>query len=364
MNQLRFDNRSVLSHGGEWVRLAQISRSEWNVLAPTMFGYSFRQSWAYGHAVAERYNASSEHVGFFRGNDCIGLADVRVRSIPFVGGGVAFISGGPLVRRDVWELAEQDLVSSLDVLIGEYVKCRNLILRIAPPIEWAARGWDVAPLFSELQFVTPAHLAGYRTVIVDLTPSVEQLRKNLDSNWKACLNRSEKQRLTIQTGDGVDLLNRFCPLLQELIKRKGFSVELSAEFYRDLQNRMDAGERFCVKLVEFEGQLVAGHVASVLGQTSVALLVASSPLGNDLKTSYLLHWATLVEAKERGCSWYDLGGIDPKRVPGVYQFKRLIRGIDLTAQGPFEFHPSRIRAEVTRFAEKMYRTLRRRQVSS
>lgn len=329
-----------------------------------MFGYSFRQSWAYGQAVAERYNATSEHVGFFRGTDCIGLADVRVRSIPFVGGGVAFISGGPLVRRDDWKTAEQDLGSTLGVLIDEYVKRRNLILRIAPPIEWVARGWDVAPLFSQLQFVTPVHLPGYRTVMVDLTLSVEQLRKNLDSNWKTCLKRSEKQQLTIHTGNEADLLTRFCPLFRELVKRKGFSVELSADFYRDLQNRMDAGERFCVKLVESEGQLVAGHVASVLGQTSVALLVASNQLGNDLKASYLLHWSTLIEAKERGCSWYDLGGIDPERVPGVYQFKRLIRGIDLTAQGPFEFHPSRIRAEVTRFAEKMYRTLRRRPESS
>jgi hypothetical protein len=347
------------SNDVDQLRLARLSRSEWIALTPSMFGYSFRHSWAYGESVADRYNATSEHIGIFRGADCIGLADVRVRQIPIVGGGIAFITGGPLVRRGHAETIDQDLSDSLETLVSEYVKRRTLVLRIAPPIEWATVGWDVAPLFARLQFVTPGILPGYRTLMVDLTPSVEQLRKNLDSRWNACLSRAEKHQLTLHTGTAKDLLDRFCPLFLELIKRKGFCVELSGEFFRDLQERMDAGEEFRIKLVESEGQLVAGHVASVLGQTSVALLVASNQAGNDLKATHLLHWKTLVEAKESGCSWYDLGGIDPKLAPGVYQFKRLIRGTDVRAHGPFECHPSHIRAQITHFAEKVYRRLRR-----
>jgi lipid II:glycine glycyltransferase (peptidoglycan interpeptide bridge formation enzyme) len=45
--------------------------------------------------------------------------------------------------------------------------------------------------------------------------------------------------------------------------------------------------------------------------------------------------------KERGCHWYDLGGIDPENNPGVYHFKCGIAGKtgkDETFIGEFDLY--------------------------
>ena len=39
------------------------------------------------------------------------------------------------------------------------------------------------------------------------------------------------------------------------------------------------------------------------------------------KGSYLLQWRMMQWLRERGCRWYDLGGVNPTRNPGVYHFK-------------------------------------------
>ena len=349
-------------HSETGFRIERLSQTDWSTLAPMMCGYSYRQTWAFGTASATRVGATSEHIGIFSGKQCIGAADVRVRRIPFLGGGIAYISGGPLVPQGGWETVEKAIENSLKTLIEEYVNRRGMVLRIVPPIEWAAERWNVKPLFDRLSFISPEISKRYRTILIDLTPSLDQLRKNLDQKWRNCLNRAEKNGLTVRAGNAVELLDRFCELHRELVDRKGFDMDLSVEFYRDVQSQMDASDKLHVKLVEVDDKPIAGHVGSVLGQTSVYLLGASNHGGNELKASYLLQWMTLVEARERGCKWYDLGGIDPEGNPGVYRFKERMGGFDITGDGPFEVRPSGMRSRVSHLAEKLYRAVKRRRI--
>ena len=344
------------------IRIERLSQAEWSGLTPTMCGYSYRQAWAFGIAAASRVGATSEHVGIFSGEQCIGAADVRVRRIPLLGGGIAYVSGGPLVVQGAWETVENAIENTLESLIHEYVDRRGMVLRIVPPIEWAAERWDVKPLFDRLAFESPEVNKRYRTILIDLTPSLDQLRKNLDQKWRNCLNRAEKNGLTVRSGDAVELFDSFDELHQELIDRKGFDIDLSVEFYRDVQSRMDVSDKLYVKLVEVDGKPIAGHVGSVLGQTSVYLLGASNHDGNEQKASYLMQWMTIVEARNRGCKWYDLGGIDPEGNPGVYRFKERMGGFDITGDGPYELRPSGMRSQVSHWAEKLYRAVKRRRI--
>ena len=341
--------------------LKRLSQHEWYLVAPLMYGYSYRQAWAFGEASARRIGGLSDHIGLFQGADCVGIADVRVRLLPVMGGGVAYVSGGPLVRLGAPESMESLFNEFLNLLVEEFVQRKGLSLRIAPPVEWAAEGRLTEPVFNRSQFVTSERLRRYRTIMIDLRPSLEQLRKNINQKWRNCLNRAEKNGLNVESGSGVELLDRFCILHRELMDRKEFDVDLSVEFYRAVQNDMAAADKLRIKLVVVDGKDVAGHVCSTLGQTSVYLLGASNHVGNELKASYQLQWMTLMEAKESGCTWYDLGGIDPVANPGVFLFKERMGGMDVTADGPFELRPKGIRGRVTRWAEHLYRTIRRRQ---
>lgn len=85
---------------------------------------------------------------------------------------------------------------------------------------------------------------------------------------------------------------------------------------------------------------MTGLVGSAHGDTGIYLLGATSDEGMKTKGSYLLQWRMVQWLKERGCRWYDLGGINPETNPGVYHFKAGLSGKDVTQPGTFEFSGS------------------------
>jgi lipid II:glycine glycyltransferase (peptidoglycan interpeptide bridge formation enzyme) len=137
--------------------------------------------------------------------------------------------------------------------------------------------------------------------------------------------------LTIKTGTNGELFSVFCDLYKTLIDRKEFDVDLTPEFYRQVQENLAERERFLISIVYDNDQPIAGHVSSLLGDTSVYLLGATNMAGS--QTSCVsVQWAVIQMAKERGCCFYDLGGIDPDRNPGVYSFQKRLGGFDITAR--------------------------------
>ena len=63
-----------------------IDRGEWQRLAPSFLDYNYRQMWDFGIACAKRLNATSEHVAMQENQEILGLADVRIKHIPVLGG--------------------------------------------------------------------------------------------------------------------------------------------------------------------------------------------------------------------------------------------------------------------------------------
>jgi hypothetical protein len=335
-----------------------LDRAAWRELTRRFADHNYRQLWPFGLACASRLGATSEHVALLDGTDLLGLADVRIRRAPVIGGGIAYVTGGPIVRQDGGGTSEQ-LRVCLDGLAAEYVAHRSLVLRILPPLgppEWNAVQAD--------QFVAagyqPANTpAPYRTILVDIGRPLDQIRKSLAQKWRNCLNRSERENLRIRSGLTIDLFDEFEHLYRQLIERKQFDVDLDAGFYGRVQRELADGDHFHVSLADLDGRPVAGHVSSMLGDTCVYLLGASTEDGLRTKAAYLLQWHTVETAVARGCRWYDLGGIDPQANPGVYHFKQGFGGLDIAAPGPFERRPSGIRSRVAVSGERIYRLVQR-----
>jgi hypothetical protein len=327
------------------------------MLAPAMAGHSYRQLLSFGFVTATRMRADVESVGVFDGHRCVGLATVRIKRLPFGSGGVAYISGGPLIPGDG---SPDELRMTLEALAAEYVDRRKLVLRIMPPVEWALGKWRCDDAFASVGFRVADGIRPYRTMMIDLTEDEATIRARLHPKWRNCLSSAERAGLTVRTSTDDEDLARFGQLHQGLMARKGFDVELDVDVYRKVQRLSNADDRLEVRLVEQDGVPVAGHVSSALGDSKVYLFGASTPEGNRYKASYLLQWDALMGARSRGLKWYDLGGIDPDENEGVYRFKARMSGIDVTAPGPFELHPKGLRAFVTRVAERAYRVVRRR----
>ena len=267
-----------------------------------------------------------------------------------------YINGAPLVRRNGTS-EPQRLGSCLKALLREYVEQRGLVLRVLPALGGPVWNAEQEQVFAGLGFER-ADAPPYRTLLVAIDPPMEQIRKAFDQKWRNGLNRAERNGLTVRSGDAHLLFEEFCALYRQLLDRKGFDVDLHADFYAAVQRNLANGERFLVSLVDVAGKPAAGHVASALGDTCVYLLGASNDEGMQNKASYLLQWHTIQMARKRDCVFYDLGGIDPDGNPGVYHFKQGLKGMDVTAPGPYEMQPVGLRRHIVRGCERMYRSVR------
>lgn len=336
--------------------IRHLSHHEWTLLVQTMTGHNYRQLLAFCVVTAARMRAVVETVGIFNAGACISLATVRIKSLPLRSGGVAYISGGPLIRETG---TVDDLRATLSALVDEYVHGRRMVLRILPPVEWAMHDWDCAGVFESVGFEPARGTAPYRTIMIDLSVDEREILTSFHPKWRNCLSAARRQGLKVRTSSDDTDLARFGVLHQRLMERKGFDVELDVDTYRRVHQASAAEDRLEVRLVEQDGVPVAGHVSSALGESSVYLFGASTPEGNRVKASYMLQWDAIVAAREQGMRWYDLGGIDPDANHGVYRFKSRMNGIDVTAPGPFEMRPAGIPAHVTQAVEVGYRRLRR-----
>ncbi len=340
------------------LRITAAPVQDWHDWAHSFADLTYRHTWAYGSACAARVGAASEHIVVHdRAGKLLGLADVRVRRMPLVGGGIAYVNGGPLVRRD--DAGDRDrLAQVVAALRQRYVHERGLVLRIALPCGPA--GWlaEAAAVLESAGFDGVQRGENYRTFMIDLTAPAAGLRAGLARNWRNHLSQSERKPLAIESGTDAELFDTFCGLYVQLLERKRFAVDLDAEFHARLQQQLALDERFVITVARLDGRAVAGHVASSLGDTSVYLLGASTPEGLQSKATYRLQWEVMTRAKDRGFRWYDLGGVDPLTNPGVYSFKAGMGGQAVTVPGPFECRPRAWRAPVALGGERVFRAIR------
>jgi len=340
---------------GPAARIQRLDRAQWSRAASRFADFNYRQAWDFARHAAERVGAENEAVAVAVGDDVVALAQVRVKRVPIVGG-LAYVNGGPLTRESGFDARR--LAAAAAALRDEYVLRRGLILRVAPPVGGAQWNDEAARALETVGFGRSRGAAGYRTMLVATDRPIAEVRRRLHQKWRNCLNAAERQRLDVRAGDDAASLDEFVALFDEFAARKRFAPGLPPEFYVRVQRDAPDGERFVVHFAEREGRVVAGHVASVLGDTTTYLLGATSPEALTCKAAYLLQWRAVETANARGRRWYDLGGVDPAANPGVHHFKSGLGGEDVVAAGPFEACPRGASARVALAFESRWRAMR------
>ena len=305
-------------------------------------------------ASAERVGAKSEHVAIYYKNDLIGLANIRIKRMPIIKTGIAYINYGPLVRNDN-SLNSHQLSLCLKALIEEYVNQRKLLLRIKPLPDIFQSKQVIEEAFLQNNFIRNQNLKHNHTIIIDIEQSLDSIRKQFNQKWRNCLNSAERQNISILSGTSQELLEKFNSLYRQLRNRKKFNVDQDEVFFSRVQSTLDESEKFFISIAEVDAIPVAGHVSSMLGNTCVYLLGASNEKALKIKASYLLQWHTILKAKEKGCCLYDLGGIDPKGNPGVYHFKKGMGGTEITSPDSYDYYPGCFKKTIIKISERIYR---------
>ena len=109
----------------------------------------------------------------------------------------------------------------------------------------------------------------------------------------------------------------------------------------------------------YDGEPVAVHVTSNLGDTAVALLVAGNEKGYSCWSSYLAWWKALTASNDKGMKPFDCGGIDFENNPNVSRFKAGMGGQEKSRIGVFEAYTNFVVKGVFRNANTIYKKLKK-----
>jgi lipid II:glycine glycyltransferase (peptidoglycan interpeptide bridge formation enzyme) len=305
------------------------TRESWSDILSQFADASIYQSWAYG---AVRWGVRNlSHLVMLREGQIVAAAQIRIVRLPLLPGGIAYLRWGPVCHLKGQALDPVIVTNMVAHLRQEYCERRALTLQVIPnAYSGDARGeaYDGALVQSALR----AHPNGYpyRTVVVDLTPAAELIRKRLHSNWRNHLNRSEKSALSIEVSDGHMAYREFMRLYEAMWKRKRFDTSVDVEQFGRIQELLSDSQRMQTLLAKEDGQSIAAVVCSLMGKTAIYLLGATNERARELNAAYFLQWQAMLWLKDRGAHYYDLGGINPQANPGVHHFKSGFGGNDAT----------------------------------
>lgn len=300
-----------------YIEIDKIDKKNWNNLISQFDDATVFQTWSYGISTGN----STSHIVIKKGEEVLACCQTSIRQLPFLNIGIAYITWGPLCIRK-GRLFDPDVLFRLMCAIKEeYAIKRGYLLRIWPHAT-NERKEILKQILESEGFKRDDSRRPYRSLRIDLSPSIDNLRKNLDKEWRRCLRRAEENGLTMIEGTNIELFNTLVKLAKEVEKNKNFTDETDYKIYRRTQ--IDLPEPLKVKLVvcKAQGEPVCAAGYTAIGDTAIYVLAGTAAKAYGLKATYLVQWRMIQLLKESDVRYFDLGPFNPQRNPGVYHFKK------------------------------------------
>lgn len=276
--------------------------------------------------------------------DCDGVTvarwTARVKRIPGLRAGMAYIQHGPMVIRDM--TCRVDDVSEILAQIRVFYNDRGLTIRIVPA-DLCGLAWD------DMSVVAAFERAGFagivvprrRSIFVDLRRSLEDVRKSFDPKWRNKLNSALKSpQVVTERVSAVEYFDTLHQMHVDLELKKRFSPQKSMIFFKNVYMKMTQSADMVIYIGKVEQQIASFVLCDMSGAVAISILAATNEIGRRHKVSNAVQWALIEDAHRAGKSWYDTGGINPQENPGVYEFKKNMGGIDRHEVGLFEAQAS------------------------
>lgn len=313
-----------------------IDEESWNQLLDQFVDANIYQSWSY--ALVRSGQKDISHLVVKKDARVVAIAQCRIKVLPLIGAGIAYVMWGPLWRLRNGHPDEKVFRQAIRALRLEYVGKRGLLLRINPVLFEEDHPWALAVLKEE-GFSKAKNGKGSRTIIMDLSSSIDELHKRLQPHWQRELKVAKKLDLEIVEGVEDELFARFIAMYKEMVARKQFVEPNNIHEFREIQRGLPAGQKMNIMLCRSGAGDCAGVISSAMGSTALYLFGATSTIGLKCRGSYLVQWRLIQRLKETHVPQYDLNGINPQANPGTYKFKSDLvgeKGREVRLLGCFE----------------------------
>jgi lipid II:glycine glycyltransferase (peptidoglycan interpeptide bridge formation enzyme) len=340
-----------------------VDETTWGQFLQEFDDANIYQTWSYAEVICGRRRMS--HLVLRQNGKVAAIAQARITKLPLLNLGIAYVQWGPIWQHSAAELSAETFRQALRALRNEYICKRGLALRLFPVVFD-----DPSTCFPEILeqegFSSLGEETRGRTILMDLSPPLEELRQGLGRNWKRNLKQAEENGLEVIEGSEAELFEAFIQIYKEMVLRKKFVEPNDINQFKLIQAQLPAKFKMKITLCRSGGDNCAGLVWSAIGKTGIELFAATSDAGSQTKGSHLLRWKLVEELKQSGIATYNLNGINPVKNPGTYKFKFDLagkHGKDVHYLGRFDSYSGSVSRSCVEFGDTLrakYRSLRER----
>ncbi|MDC0078271.1 peptidoglycan bridge formation glycyltransferase FemA/FemB family protein, partial [Deltaproteobacteria bacterium] len=176
------------------------------------------------------------------------------------------------------------------------------------------------------------------SMMINLSGNEEDRLILTSKNWRHNLRRSKKKYCEIKRVYTPNI-DELLKLYTEMEKRKKIHTQFTKKqivaIFENLNSNL-----YYYECRDSLGDLIAIRAIAVANDMGWDLLAASNLVARKQYATYAIIWKIFSELKRCGVNKCDLGGIDPKYNPGVYNFKKGIGATEINYLGEYEWSNS------------------------
>lgn len=171
------------------------------------------------------------------------------------------------------------------------------------------------------------------TIWIDLRPSMDEILRKMKPKGRYNIRVAERHGVRVCEDMTAAGLEDFLRIHAETFVRHGIGG-YSQGYFRTLLSIFRIRRQLSIFFAEHEGKRLATALVVFFGRRATYFFGGSLIEERQVMAPYALHCEIMRRAKERGCDWYDLWGVDPAGAScgfwqGISTFKRKLGGIEM-----------------------------------
>ena len=256
-------------------RIDRFTSDEWDQFCLELPEMSIYQIGLYGQLHSKSMFRSCSRIAVSRDKKIMAVAQVRIKSVPFLPIGVAEIDWGPLWNDCQNNIKDEGLAILLDELKKEYCEKRKLQLRIRPRSTMSLDiDAQIHEIFINHGFHKNLNVRPYHTIVIDLEKSFDTIRAELHQKWRNQLNVAERAGLEHECGNSIEHFDRFYNIYRAMWRHKKFPTGVRLPIIRELQAQLPTNKKMLITIIR-DGQTdIGATVCAIFGNTMLYFLGA------------------------------------------------------------------------------------------
>ena len=272
------------------------------------------QSWQWGE-FRKSLGLPLLRFGIYENDKLVTAFQLTLHKIPFTNFNVGYLPKGPF--------PDKKLKTALEI-IGKKHNCA--FIKIEPDIEASSvkgQGLSIDNKFK----TSPKPLFTKYNFVLDLTPSLDELLKNMHQTTRYNIRLAEKKGVKVEIREDDEAFNIYLDLYFETTKRQnyhGHNREYHAQVWETLKKEKTAK----IAIAFFESEPLTAWMLLNFKDTLYYPYGGSLPKHRELMHSNLVAWEAIKYGKKLNLKYFDMwGALGPNADPkdpwyGFHRFKQ------------------------------------------